>query len=416
MNLGIVINYKYSKNYFKHFSFSYIIILMLDNWQTLYNKYRPKNFKELVGQKEIVTILENSLKKNYIHHGIIFTGIRGVGKTSISIIFSAAMNCEERLKLINNNETITNEQIKNIPCGVCENCKICFSGEAEDILQIDGATHTGVDSIRLIIEDTMFMPKILKYKIIIIDEVHMLSKSAFNSILKTLENPPKNVKFIFCTTEKQKILDTIISRCLLLELKKIGPLDLYERLKSISNKEKIIIDDESIKLVVNYSEGSLRDALSILENLYLLTLNEPINRQIIEDHLRIMNDENILLIYTYCLDGNWQKAREEWEKYYFKGYVPFEFLKKLSKLLCNLLKAKIGNEDNKELFENILNNYDLTNSIIIGHWQICLYAIKNIYYSEESLVDMVLIMMTLMEENMSFEEIQKIFPGIKLIH
>lgn len=389
---------------------------MFDNWETLYNKYRPKNFKELVGQKEVVKILENSLKKNYIHHGIIFTGIRGVGKTSISIIFAASMNCEERLKLIENNIEITDEHMKNIPCSVCENCKICFSGEAEDILQIDGATHTGVDSMRLIIEDTMFMPKILKYKIIIIDEVHMLSKSAFNSILKTLENPPKNVKFIFCTTEKQKILDTIISRCLLLELKKINSLDLHKRLRDISNKEKIIIDDDSLKLIANYSEGSLRDALSILENLYLLTLNDPINKQLIEDHLRIMNDQSILLIYSFCLDGNWEKAKEEWEKYYFKGYSSLEFLKKLSKILCNLLKVKIGSEENKEFFENIVNNYDLTNSIIMGHWQICLYAIKNIYYNEEFLVEMILIMITLMEENMSFEEIQKIFPGIKLIH
>ena len=306
--------------------------------------------------------------------------------------------------------------MENIPCGVCDNCKICFSGEAEDILQIDGATHTGVDSIRLIIEDTMFMPKILKYKIIIIDEVHMLSKSAFNSILKTLENPPRNVKFIFCTTEKQKILDTIISRCLLLELKKINPLDLFQRLQSISHKEKINIDDESLKLIVTYSEGSLRDALSTLENLYLLSLDEPINNTVIENHLRIMNDQSILLIYTYCLDGNWQKAKEEWEKYYFKGYSSLEFLKKLSKILCNLLKGKLGNEEDKETFQNILNNYDLTNSIIIGHWQICLDGIKNIYYGEEFLVDMLLIIITLMEENMSFEEIQKLFPGIKLIH
>lgn len=388
---------------------------MFNNWETLYNKYRPKNFKELVGQKEIVRILENSLKKNYIHHGIIFTGIRGVGKTSISIIFAAAMNCEERLKLIENNQEITNEHMENIPCGKCHNCRICFSGEAEDILQIDGATHTGVDSMRSIIEDTMFMPKVLKYKIIIIDEVHMLSKSAFNSILKTLENPPKNVKFIFCTTEKQKILDTIISRCLLLELKKINSFDLYTRLQDISNKENIHINEESIKLIVSYSEGSLRDALSILENLYLLTLNEPITNSVIENHLRIMNNQNILIIYTYCLEGNWQKAKEEWEKYYFKGYSSLEFLKKLSKLLCDLLKTKLGDE-NQEQFQNILNNYDVPNSIIIGHWQICLYAIKNIYYNEEFLVEMVLIMITLMEENMSFEEIQKLFPGIKLIH
>jgi DNA polymerase-3 subunit gamma/tau len=231
-----------------------IIKSNMNTWQTLYNKYRPKNFEELVGQEDVVTILKNSLSIPYIHHGIIFTGIRGVGKTSLSLIFAAAMNCLKK-------------NDKHIPCGECENCQLCLNGQAEDILQIDGATHTGVDSMRAIIEDTMFMPKYLKYKIIIIDEVHMLSKSAFNSILKTLENPPKNVKFIFCTTEKHKILDTIISRCLLLELRKISSEDLYKRLVIVAKKEDINIDDDAVKLIASSSEGSLRDALSILENI-----------------------------------------------------------------------------------------------------------------------------------------------------
>lgn len=375
-------------------------------FQTLYNKYRPKNFQEFIGQKEVVTILKNSLKKNYIHHGIIFTGIRGVGKTSLSLIFAAAMNCIQQLE--------NNENKDNIPCGICDNCKLCLSGDAEDILQIDGATYTGVDSMRAIIEDTMFMPKILKYKIIIIDEVHMLSKSAFNSILKTLENPPKNVKFIFCTTEKNKILDTILSRCLLLELKKITFEDIYNKLDIICKQENISIDNSGLKLIANCSQGSLRDALSILENIYLLIIDSPITLDIIENYLQLMNDEKILLIYIEVLEGNWVKAIEYWQKYYNKGCSSLEFLKKISMLLCNLLKYSNKRDDN-ELYENLFKTYDINNSIIISHWQICLYGIKNIYHGEESLVDMILTMMTLMEENLSFDEIQKIFPGIKLI-
>jgi DNA polymerase-3 subunit gamma/tau len=382
------------------------MIINMNIFQTLYNKYRPKNFQEFIGQKEVVTILKNSLKKNYIHHGIIFTGIRGVGKTSLSLIFAAAMNCIQQLE--------NNENKDNIPCGVCDNCKLCLSGDAEDILQIDGATYTGVDSMRAIIEDTMFMPKILKYKIIIIDEVHMLSKSAFNSILKTLENPPKNVKFIFCTTEKNKILDTILSRCLLLELKKITFEDIYNKLDIICKQENISIDNSGLKLIANCSQGSLRDALSILENIYLLILDSPITLDIIENYLQLMNDEKILLIYIEVLEGNWVKAIEYWQKYYNKGCSSLEFLKKISMLLCNLLKYSNKRDDN-ELYENLFKTYDINNSIIIAHWQICLYGIKNIYHGEESLVDMILTMMTLMEENLSFDEIQKIFPGIKLI-
>lgn len=384
----------------------------MQTWETLYNKYRPKNFQEFVGQKEIVTILENSLKKNYIHHGIIFTGIRGVGKTSLSLIFAAAMNCLKR------NEKDTD--ISNIPCGECDNCKMCFSN-SEDILQIDGATHTGVDSMRLIIEDTMFMPKYLKYKVIIIDEVHMLSKSAFNSILKTLENPPASVKFIFCTTEKHKILETIISRCLLLELKKIDPIDLNKRLKEIAKKEKIHIDDDALALIGLHSQGSLRDALSILENLYLLVLDKTITTHLIGEHLKLLHENNILEIYTHCLEGDWQKAIDAWHSYYYKGFSSLEFLKKLSVLLCDLLKAKLNTNNNpngshsNKAIEDLFVHIDISNSTIIGHWQICLYAIKNLYYGEEFLVDMVLIMITIMEENLSFEEMQTIFPGIKIV-
>lgn len=372
------------------------------NWQTLYNKYRPKNFSDVVGQKNVIKVLENSLRKNYLHHGIIFTGIRGVGKTSLSRIFAIAMNC-------------LNKEASHIPCGECENCNICANSNVEDIIEIDGATHTGVDSMRLIIEDTMFMPKLLPYKVFIIDEVHMLSKSAFNSILKLLENPPKRVKFIFCTTEKHKIPDTVISRCLLLELTKVSLEDIHHRLKYITKKEHITIDEEALRLIGVHSQGSLRDALSILENLYLLVPNQIITATVIQEHLRLLSEENILNIYSACLEGNWPQAIKDWQVYYDKGYSSLEFLKRLSVLLCNLLQQKLNPTLHQETFDHILNNFDVSNSIIIGHWQICLYAIKHIYNGEELLVDMVLIMITIMEDNISFEELQKTFPGIRLI-
>lgn len=375
---------------------------MNNGLQTLYNKYRPRNLQDFVGHKDIVRIISNSIKSNYIHHSIIFTGIRGVGKTSLSWIFAAAINC------------LSTED--NKPCGICENCRICFSGHCDDVIEINSANHTGVENMRTIIDDTFFAPKEFKYKVFIFDEAHMLSNASWNSLLKTLEEPPSTVKFVFCTTDvnKHKIPDTILSRSLLLELGKISDQDLIQRLKYITNKEQIKITEEAMKAIAKNSSGSLRDALSLLENFYLLVGNETITLTHMEKHLRIMNSNSILQIYTHCLRGDWSKAIDAWNIYYEKGYSSLEFLKKLSFLLCNLLQAKLLNTE-EEIYQNLFKEFDLTNNVIIGHWEICLYGIKQVSTGEEHLVSMIIIMISIMEENMSFQEMERIFPGIKKI-
>lgn len=370
--------------------------------QTLYNKYRPRNFQDFVGHKDVVKIITNSIKSNYIHHSIILTGIRGVGKTSLSWIFATAINC------------LSTEN--NKPCGVCHICQACYTGHCDDIIEVNSANHTGVENMRTIIDDTFFAPKEFKYKVFIFDEAHMLSNASWNSLLKTLEEPPSTVKFVFCTTDvnKHKIPDTILSRSLLLELGKISEKDLLQRLKYITDKENIKITGEAIKNLVSNSSGSLRDALSLLENFHLLMDDQVITLTHIEKHLRIMNSNSILQIYTYCLRGDWCKAVESWKIYYEKGYSSLEFLKKLNVILCQILQAKLLNTE-EEAYISLFNEFDLTNNIIIGHWEICLYGIKQLHTGEEQLVSMILIMISIMEENMSFQEMEKIFPGIKRI-
>ena len=220
-------------------------------YQTLYRKYRPKNFDEVVGQTIIVQTLKNAIKNNSLAHAYLFTGPRGTGKTSVAKILAKTINCYN----------IKNE----IPCENCESCKQIQEHQATDILEIDAASNNGVDKIRDIVNKVNLVPSVGKYKVYIIDEVHMLTKEAFNALLKTLEEPPNHIIFILATTEPHEILATILSRCQRFDFKKISRKQMFEHLKKISDLEKINIDDSSINEIVRLSDGCMRDALSILD-------------------------------------------------------------------------------------------------------------------------------------------------------
>ena len=221
------------------------------NYKVLYRKYRPNNFDELVGQETVKTLLKDSIINNKISHAYIFSGPRGTGKTSTAKIFAKAINCQNN---INGNPCCS--------CSFCENFK-----NSSDIYEIDAASNTGVDQIREIIDNVKLTPINSKYKIYIIDEVHMLSTSAFNALLLTLEEPPSHVIFILATTNIEAVPITILSRCQRLDFKKIDDEDIFNQLKNISKKENIDIEDEAIKEIALYSEGGLRDALSILDQI-----------------------------------------------------------------------------------------------------------------------------------------------------
>lgn len=219
-------------------------------YQALYRKYRPTNFDEVVGQTHIIQTLKNAIVQNRIAHAYLFCGSRGTGKTSIAKIFAKTLNC-------------TNNQ--DAPCGVCENCKMAANGSHPDIIEIDAASNNGVDEVRNLIDKVKYAPMQGKYKIYIIDEVHMMTSGAFNALLKTIEEPPAHVIFIFATTEPNKVLPTIISRCQRFDFNKVSMHDIKYRLSVVCKNEGIEIDENGLTLIAQLADGGMRDALSILD-------------------------------------------------------------------------------------------------------------------------------------------------------
>lgn len=219
-------------------------------YQALYRKYRPTSFDEVVGQTHIIQTLKNAIVQNRIAHAYLFCGPRGTGKTSIAKIFAKTLNC-------------TNSQ--DAPCGVCENCKMAANGSHPDIIEIDAASNNGVDEVRNLIDKVKYAPMQGKYKIYIIDEVHMMTSGAFNALLKTIEEPPAHVIFIFATTEPNKVLPTIISRCQRFDFNKVSMHDIKYRLSVVCKNEGIEIDENGLTLIAQLADGGMRDALSILD-------------------------------------------------------------------------------------------------------------------------------------------------------
>ncbi len=219
-------------------------------YQALYRKYRPTNFDEVVGQTHIIQTLKNAIVQNRIAHAYLFCGPRGTGKTSIAKIFAKTLNC-------------TNSQ--DAPCGVCKNCKMAANGSHPDIIEIDAASNNGVDEVRNLIDKVKYAPMQGKYKIYIIDEVHMMTSGAFNALLKTIEEPPAHVIFIFATTEPNKVLPTIISRCQRFDFNKVSMHDIKYRLSVVCKNEGIEIDENGLTLIAQLADGGMRDALSILD-------------------------------------------------------------------------------------------------------------------------------------------------------
>ena len=232
---------------------------MKKNSKILALKYRPQVFEDLIGQNIVCETIINSIKTNKIPNAYLFTGIRGVGKTTIARIIAKSLNCSNGLDKLCRDD-------------LCENCKAISNSNHIDVLEMDAASKTGVDDVRDLIEFSRYGPTTANYKIFIIDEVHMLSKQAFNALLKTLEEPPEYLKFIFATTEIKKIPITVVSRCQRFDLPRIKSAELFEFIKKIKDKENGKVSDEAIKLIVKISEGSVRDALSLLDRA-LLSLN-----------------------------------------------------------------------------------------------------------------------------------------------
>ena len=272
----------------------------------LARKYRPKKFADLVGQNMLVQILTNAITNERLAHAYVLTGVRGVGKTTTARLIAMSLNCKKRSE--SNCE----------PCGECDSCSASGADSNLDVIEMDAASNTGVDDVREIIENVKYKPIIGNYKIFIIDEVHMLSKNAFNALLKTLEEPPDHVKFIFATTEVKKIPITVLSRCQRFDLHRIENNLLFDHLKNVAQLEKIQIDEEALFLIVRSADGSIRDGLSLLDQ---ASTNQSsfINSDTITNMLGLAKREKIFELFNKILSKNAHEAIEYYRELYELG-------------------------------------------------------------------------------------------------
>lgn len=306
------------------------------SYLALYRKYRPKKFDEIVGQEIVVKILKNALSSNKIGHAYIFSGTRGTGKTSIAKIFSRAVNC-----------------LNHTDGDICGKCEICenLDDNCTDIIEIDAASNNGVDEIREIKNNVSLMPAYLKYKVYIIDEVHMLSTSAFNALLKTLEEPPEHAIFILATTELNKIPATVLSRCQKLDFKKIPVKKIENQLKFILDQEKRIISSDVIRVVAELSDGSFRDAINLLDQL----LSYGLDDLTVDDVYNMVGDVSqteVLGIIRNIIFNNIKEGLETINSFYEQGKNFYS----LSNRLQNVLSDIIINNNTRNYFSNEYEN------------------------------------------------------------
>ncbi len=257
--------------------------------QVLARKWRPKDFSELVGQEHVVRALINSMEQNRLHHAYLFTGTRGVGKTTVARILAKALNCEQG--------------VTAAPCGKCAACMAIDQGNFIDLIELDAASNTQVDAMRELLDNAQYAPVAARYKVYLIDEIHMLSRSAFNAMLKTLEEPPEHVKFILATTDPQKIPVTVLSRCLQFNLKQIPPSLIVERLTEILSMEGIPADAAGLRLLAQAAKGSLRDALSLLDQAIVFG-NSVVNESDTRAMLGVLDQDHIFALLEALAEQN----------------------------------------------------------------------------------------------------------------
>ena len=359
-------------------------------YRVLARRYRPRTFKDLIGQDSMVRILSNSFEMNRVAHAFLFTGVRGVGKTTAARIVSKGLNC------------IKNEMPTISPCGECESCIAARNDRHVDIVEIDAASHTGVDDMRELTEGVRYKPSVGRYRIYIIDEVHMLSTAAFNALLKTLEEPPEHAKFIFCTTEIRKIPVTVLSRCQKFDLRRVSNIELSKHLKSIAKNEKVLIDEGSLNLIVRSSDGSVRDALSLLDQAISLS-NNDIKEESVKIMLGLSDKSKVWDLFDSLMEGNSLKVINNFQMLLNDGSDPILLIEELMAVCHSVTRAiavpsldlsqNISEFEVKRALESAKN---LNIPSVTKCWQLLLKGYSEIQstYSVKEATEMILLRIT----------------------
>ncbi len=324
-----------------------------NQYMVLARKYRPQNFDDLVGQDALVQTFTNAIKNNRLHQAYILTGIRGVGKTTTARIMAKALNCVG----LDGEGGITAH-----PCGACENCRAITEDRHIDVIELDAASRTGVDEMREVLDGVRYKPTLGRYKVYIIDEIHMLSRNAFNALLKTLEEPPSHVKFIFATTEIRKVPVTILSRCQRFDLQRLSIDELMNLMKNIVTKENIPADENGLEVVAKIADGSARDALSLLDQAISIG-DGKVKYDVIKNMIGLADRTQTLSLFSLFVDGNMEKVLENLQNQYKNGVNPQSILNDLIEINHLLLKAKIVNDTNV-LFAMTENEKNLCRNLV----------------------------------------------------
>ncbi len=346
---------------------------MIKNSKVLALKYRPQTFNDLIGQDVIAETIKNSIEVDKIPNAYLFTGIRGVGKTTTARIVAKSLNC------LNGIDNLCESNL-------CENCEAIANSNHIDVLEMDAASKTGVDDVRDLIEFSRYGPTSSKYKIFIIDEVHMLSKQAFNALLKTLEEPPHYLKFIFATTEIKKIPVTVVSRCQRFDLMRVKSSELFEYIKNIKNKENGKVSDEALKLIVKISEGSVRDALSLLDRgLLSLENDKELDLNKAQEIFGYFDKSQLIDLFELVLKGEEKSVIEIYRKIYDQGVEPKVFINDFLELIyyfknINSITVESTNFSlNDDEFLKIKKiSQDIDNQVLLLYWQFTIKTLSEI--------------------------------------
>ena len=361
-----------------------------EQYVVLARKYRPQVFEDLLGQDALVQTLKNAIENNRLHHAYILTGIRGVGKTTTARLIARALNCTG----------LDGKGGPTIhPCGVCENCKAIAEGRHIDVLELDAASRTGVDDMRELLSGVQYKPTSARYKVYIIDEVHMLSKGAFNALLKTLEEPPAHVKFIFATTEIRKVPVTILSRCQRFDLERLNIETLLTLFHKILKTENVEADDEALTAIAKAADGSARDGLSMLDQAIVLG-GGKVKFETVTEMIGLADRTKTLSLFEKLLKGDVQSVLQNVEDQYHHGASPQIILKDLIDITHMLAKAKIVpqslnealmGENERNLSEKI--SKDVPISVLSKIWQMLIKGLTELNAAplESQALEMILI-------------------------